>query len=81
MWICAKTELQPSTDEAQKAAARALEDHGGGLQGPDGTTEVVPAQGNGPLLKIPGGPHHQKHGYERADEGAQPDYEDPQMAQ
>ena len=37
MWICAKTELQPSTDEAQKAAARALEDHGGGLQGPDGT--------------------------------------------
>ena len=53
MWICAKTELQPSSDEAQKAAARALEDHGGGLQGPDGTTEVVPAQANVPLIKIP----------------------------
>ena len=58
--VSEKTELQPSPDEAQKAAARALEDHGGGLQGPNGTTEVVPAQVNGPLLKIPGGPHHQK---------------------
>ena len=67
MWICAKTELQPSPDEAQKEAARALEDHGGVLEGPDGTSEVVPEQGNGHLLKIAEGSHHQKHGYERDD--------------